>query len=92
MLQPVDLCYNKIRTMTKKKSHNNLGLLDQSLRIMVAIVIAMLFFTKTITGTLGIILIVLAAIFLITGFIGFCPIYAMLGIHSNKKKKPHGSA
>jgi hypothetical protein len=75
-----------------KKRFSNLSLLDKTLRLMAAIIIAMLFFTDTISGTLGIVLLIIAAIFLITSVIGICPIYMACGIHSNKKRKTHGTA
>lgn len=65
----------------------NMGLFDRILRIVVAVIIAVLYFTKVLTGTLGIVLIVLAGIFLLTGIIGFCPLYVPFGINSRKVKK-----
>jgi hypothetical protein len=65
----------------------NVGSIDKVVRILIAVVIAVLFFTKVITGVLGIILIVLAAIFVITSLISFCPLYLPFGINTGKKKK-----
>lgn len=65
----------------------NMGNADRIIRIIIAIVIAILFFTKTITGTLGIILLVLAAIFLLTSLIGFCPLYAPFGLKTGATKE-----
>lgn len=58
----------------------NMGSTDRIVRSIIAAVIAVLFFTKMITGTLGIVLLVLAGIFLLTSFVSFCPIYAPFGI------------
>lgn len=66
----------------------NLGTIDKVIRILVAVTIVVLFFTHAITGTLGIILLVLAAVFVVTVFISFCPIYWPFGISTipgNKK-------
>ncbi|CAM4260629.1 YgaP family membrane protein [Flavobacterium terrigena] len=63
----------------------NMGSLDTMIRIVIAIIIGALYFTTTITGTLAIIALVIAVIFVITGFIGFCPLYALLGINTLKK-------
>jgi len=65
----------------------NLGTIDKVIRILVAIVFAVLFFTNVITGTLGIILLVLAAVFVLTSVISFCPLYWPFGISTNKKLK-----
>lgn len=67
----------------------NMGMADRVIRIIIAAVIAVLFFMKIIPGTLGIILLVLAGIFLLTSFISFCPLYAPFGINtcSVKEKK-----
>ena len=58
----------------------NMGNVDRGLRIIIAAIIVVLFFTNIITGTLGIVLLVLAGIFLLTGFISFCPLYAPFGL------------
>ena len=58
----------------------NMGSTDKIIRILVAVVIAALYFTNTITGTLGIVLMVLAVVFLLTSLIGFCPLYKIFGI------------
>ena len=52
----------------------NMGNLDRIIRVLVAAVIAVLFFTKTVTGTLGIVLLVLAAVFVLTSLVSFCPL------------------
>ncbi len=58
---------------------------DRIIRIVVAAIIAVLFFTKVISGVLGIVLLVLAGIFLLTGFISFCPLYAPFKFSTRKK-------
>ena len=63
----------------------NMGTLDRVLRIAVAVVIAALYFTGRIPGTLGIVLLVVAAVFTLTGLVSFCPLYPMLGISTRKK-------
>lgn len=65
----------------------NLGSTDKMVRIIVAIVIAILFFTNVISGVLGIILLILAGVFVITSLVSFCPIYAIVGLRTNKVKK-----
>lgn len=65
----------------------NMGSVDRILRIVVAAVIAILFFTKVITGTLGIVLLVLAGVFLLTSLVRFCPLYLPFGLSTIKRKK-----
>jgi len=65
----------------------NMGTIDKVIRILVAVVIAILFFTNVISGTLGIVLLVLAAVFVITSFISFCPLYLPFGINTGAKNK-----
>jgi hypothetical protein len=65
----------------------NMGSTDRIIRAIIAIVIAALYFTNVITGLLGIVLLVLAAIFLLTSFISFCPLYLPFGISTRKKTK-----
>jgi Protein of unknown function (DUF2892). len=64
----------------------NMGTIDKVIRILIAVVIAALFFAHVISGTLGIILMVLAAIFLLTSIISVCPLYLPFGLSTNKKK------
>jgi hypothetical protein len=65
----------------------NMGTADKVIRILVAIVIAALFFTNVITGTLGIVLLIFAAIFILTSLFSFCPLYLPFGINTNKGQK-----
>ena len=58
----------------------NMGSADRIIRLVIAAVIAGLFFTNVISGTLGIVLLVLAGIFLLTSLVSFCPLYAPFGI------------
>ena len=62
----------------------NMGSLDKGIRFTAAIIIAVLYFTNVIDGTLAIILSVLAVIFILTSFINFCPLYILLGINTCK--------
>lgn len=62
----------------------NLGQPDRIIRIIIGIVAAVLFFTNTLTGTAGIVLLVVGLILAATAVINFCPIYRVLGIRTNK--------
>lgn len=65
----------------------NMGQGDRFLRIIIAVIIAILYFAGVISGTLGLILLILAGIFILTSFISFCPLYAPFGISTCKVKK-----
>ena len=69
--------------MTMKK---NMGSTDQLIRITIAVLIAVLYYLDIISGTAAIILGILAAVFLLTSFISFCPLYLPFGINTRKKK------
>lgn len=64
----------------------NMGSADKVVRIILAAVIATLYFMDIIPGTIGIVLMVLAGIFVLTSFISFCPLYLPFGISTRKKK------
>jgi len=64
----------------------NMGPTDKIIRVAIAIMFGILYFTDTITGTLGVILLVLAIIFLLTSFISYCPMYNPLKISTLRKK------
>lgn len=65
----------------------NMGSTDKVVRLSAAAVLAALYFTGTVTGTLGIIAIVAAGVFALTSLISFCPIYPILGINTCSVKK-----
>jgi uncharacterized membrane protein len=60
----------------------NMGNVDKIIRIIIAVVFAVLYFTNTISGTLGLVLVVLAGVFVLTSLISFCPLYAIFGLSS----------
>jgi len=57
---------------------------DRIIRALVGIVLLALYFTGTVTGGLGIAFIVVGAVLLLTGVVGFCPLYALLRINTKK--------
>ncbi|TNF48299.1 MAG: DUF2892 domain-containing protein [Bacteroidetes bacterium] len=63
----------------------NLGSIDRIVRLVLAGGIAGLFLANIISGTLGIILLALAGIFLLTSLVSFCPLYLPFGISTCKK-------
>lgn len=65
----------------------NMGTADRVIRAIIAVVIAALYFTNVISGTLGIILLVVAVIFLGTSFVSVCPLYLPFGIRTRPKVK-----
>ncbi len=64
----------------------NMGSTDKIIRIVIAAIIAVLYFTNVISGTAAIILGVLAVVFLLTSMVSFCPLYPLFGINTCKKK------
>ncbi|MGD8538695.1 MAG: DUF2892 domain-containing protein [Candidatus Aminicenantes bacterium] len=64
----------------------NMGAADRIIRTILAIVVAILYFTNQITGIAAIILGIIAIIFLLTSFVGFCPLYAPFKISTRKKE------
>ena len=65
----------------------NMGLPDRAIRILAAVAIGVLYFVNLITGSVAIVLLVIAGAFIVSGFIGFCPMYYPLKISTCKKKQ-----
>lgn len=65
----------------------NMGTSDRTTRILLAIIMGALYFTNAVTGALGIVLLVLAVVFLLTSFVSFCPVYAIFGFSTCKTKQ-----
>ena len=67
----------------------NMGSADRIIRLIIAAIVATLYFTGILSGTLGIVLLALAGIFVLTSLISFCPLYAPFGIKTcSLKEKP----
>jgi len=65
----------------------NMGKVDKILRVIVAMVIGLLYFNNSISGMLGMVLLVLAIVFLLTSLISFCPLYLPFGIDTRENKE-----
>ena len=65
----------------------NMGNTDRIVRVLIAIIIAGLFFSGTLTGLVGTILLVLAGVFVATSLVSFCPLYAIFGLNTCPTKE-----
>jgi len=63
-----------------------MGATDRIIRLIIAAIIVILYFTEVLTGTLGIVLLVLAGVFVLTSLVSFCPLYVPFKISTLKKK------
>lgn len=64
----------------------NMGLADRIIRIILALLVGVLYFTNVITGMLATILLIVGGVFLLTSFVSFCPLYLPLGLNTKKQK------
>lgn len=65
---------------------SNMGNADRLIRVIVAIAIAVLYYAGLLSGTVAIVLLILAGIFIFTSFISFCPLYYPFKISTKKKQ------
>lgn len=65
----------------------NMGTVDRIVRVIIAVLITVLYFTGAISGTLAIVLLIFAGIFLLTSIISTCPLYIPFGIKTCKVEK-----
>ena len=65
----------------------NMGNADRIIRLIVAAVLAYLYFGGVVTGTLGIVLVVVAGVFVLTSLVSFCPLYSLVGMNTCPVKK-----
>lgn len=65
----------------------NMGSTDRIIRLIVAAILVALYFTGTVTGTVGMVLVVVAAVFILTSFVSFCPLYTLFGMSTCPVKK-----
>jgi len=64
---------------------SNVGPIDKAIRLLVSLIFILMFYTNAVSGTLGIILLVLAGVLTLTALIRFCPLYLPFGINTWKK-------
>jgi hypothetical protein len=69
----------------------NMNSSDRIIRLLVAVGIIVLYFTNIIAGILSVVLLSLAALLMLTVFIGVCPLYSLFGISTLKKDKTYGT-
>jgi len=63
----------------------NMGMADKAIRFVLAAIVGILYFTNVISGTLAIVLGVIAVAFIVTSFLSFCPLYLPFGINTRRK-------
>jgi len=74
---------NKKQNVIKENKGNT----DKIIRILAAILIGVLYFMQLISGTLAIVLLIVAGAFIITSFMSFCPLYLPFGLSTVQKEK-----
>ena len=65
----------------------NMGNTDRVVRILIAIIIGLLYYSDIINGAFGAIALVLALVFVATSFLGFCPLYGLVGFSTCPTKE-----
>lgn len=68
-----------------------MGSADWIIRILLGVTVAILWYTNVINGTVAIVLLVLAGIFFLTSFVGFCPLYTLLGTNTYSRRTNQSS-
>jgi hypothetical protein len=81
----ITICFIFAETKTSLMK-KNMGIIDIAIRIVVAVIIAVLYFTHIISGMFGIILLIFAGVFILTSLLGFCPLYLPIGLNTRKKE------
>jgi type IV secretory pathway TrbD component len=66
----------------------NVGTADRVIRVVLAVVAAIVGFSVGAGSVLGIVLLVVAAVLLVTAAVGFCPLYRLVGLSTSKAKQP----
>jgi hypothetical protein len=67
------------------KIEKNIGSTDRIIRFVLAALFAVLYFTGMVSGTFGIVLLVLAVVFALTASVSICPIYLPFGLSTRGK-------
>jgi hypothetical protein len=67
----------------------NMGSADRIIRVIIAALLITLYFMDVLTGTVGLVFVVLSVVFVLTSLVSFCPLYLPFGL-STLRKKLHG--
>jgi len=78
------ICHFQGKILDMKK---NMGVTDKIIRVLFAVVVAVLYYMDILTGTLGLVLVALAIVFLLTSLLSFCPLYTIFGFSTCKVKE-----
>ena len=65
----------------------NMGTTDRIIRILLAAFFAYLYFAGIVTGTVGLILVILGSVFVLTSLVSFCPLYTLFGLNTRPLNK-----
>ncbi|MFZ6052464.1 YgaP family membrane protein [Halocola ammonii] len=66
----------------------NMGKADRVIRFLIAVVASVLYFTGTVSGLWGVLLLIVGAVMLLTSLVGLCPLYSILGVKTCSTQKP----
>jgi hypothetical protein len=66
----------------------NVGNADKIIRLIIPAAVIVLVVFKVFTGTLALVLLIVACVLAVTSMAGFCPLYSLLGINTCPKKQP----
>ena len=66
------------------KMKKNIGTIDKVIRSLIAVIVLILYFTHVTSGTLAVIPLILAGVFVVTSLLGFCPLYWLFGLSTRK--------
>lgn len=69
----------------------NVGTADRMIRLVLGVVLVVLFFSETVTGTSGFVLMTAGIVFVVTSIVGFCPLYSLVGFNTCPTKKHNAS-
>jgi len=73
--------------LDQKAMKKNMGSADQGIRLLLAATLVVLYFSGVISGTFGMITLVIAAVFMVTTLVGYCPMYSLIGVKTCKVKE-----
>ena len=65
----------------------NMGVLDRTIRVLIAAAVVAIVFSNAISVTWAIVLMILAGVLVVTSLVSFCPLYAVLGCNTSAAKK-----
>jgi len=77
----------RVKTIKTSVMKKNMGMVDKTVRLVLAALAVVLYFLGAVKGTLALVVLIIAILLVVTSLVSFCPLYTLFGWNTDKKKE-----